>query len=232
MYCIRCGVELAESETRCPLCRTRVYHPDLEIPIGEKLYPNTAVKPRNMMSVAGILFLITVGFAIAALVMLECDFEITGHIDWSGIAVGALLLIYVSAVLPSWFKKPNPVIFVPCAFATASVYLLYINFSVGGDWFLSFAFPIVGALGLIVTAAVTLFRYLRKGYLYVTGGLMIALGGFTVLVEYLLYVTFQTGGILVWSIYPLTALFLSGMALMVIAICKPLRATLQKKFFV
>lgn len=232
MYCIRCGVELSPSEERCPLCQTRVVHPDLDIPVGEKPYPNKTVAHRTLMSASGILFLITVGFVIAALVMIECDWELTGHIDWSGIAVGGLALIYVSAILPCWFRKPNPVIFVPCAFAAAIVYLFYINYVIGGNWFWSFALPVTGALTLIVTTPVTLFRYLHKGYLYITGGLLIALGGFAVLVEYLLYVTFQTGGILVWSIYPLTALFLSGMALMVIAICKPLRSTLHKKFFV
>lgn len=29
MYCIHCGVELSDSETVCPLCGTRVFHPDL-----------------------------------------------------------------------------------------------------------------------------------------------------------------------------------------------------------
>ena len=29
MYCIKCGVELADSEKRCPLCGTPVFHPDL-----------------------------------------------------------------------------------------------------------------------------------------------------------------------------------------------------------
>ena len=26
MYCIKCGVELADSEKVCPLCGTRVFH--------------------------------------------------------------------------------------------------------------------------------------------------------------------------------------------------------------
>ena len=33
MYCIKCGVELADSEKVCPLCGTRVFHPDL--PCGQ-----------------------------------------------------------------------------------------------------------------------------------------------------------------------------------------------------
>ena len=32
MYCVKCGVRLADTEKVCPLCATRVYHPDLEQP--------------------------------------------------------------------------------------------------------------------------------------------------------------------------------------------------------
>ena len=39
MYCIKCGVELKDSEKRCPLCGTPVFHPDIKQPKGEKPYP-------------------------------------------------------------------------------------------------------------------------------------------------------------------------------------------------
>ena len=29
MYCVKCGVELADSQRVCPLCGTRVFHPDI-----------------------------------------------------------------------------------------------------------------------------------------------------------------------------------------------------------
>lgn len=39
MYCIKCGVELADSEKRCPLCGTPVFHPDLPRNLTEPPYP-------------------------------------------------------------------------------------------------------------------------------------------------------------------------------------------------
>ena len=39
MYCIKCGVELKDSEEKCPLCGTVVFHPDMKRPDGEKPYP-------------------------------------------------------------------------------------------------------------------------------------------------------------------------------------------------
>ena len=32
MYCIKCGVELADSEKKCPLCGTVVFNPELSRP--------------------------------------------------------------------------------------------------------------------------------------------------------------------------------------------------------
>ena len=40
MYCIKCGVHLADTEKSCPLCGTKVYHPDLQQPDVAPLYPN------------------------------------------------------------------------------------------------------------------------------------------------------------------------------------------------
>ena len=39
MYCIKCGVKLADSEKKCPLCNTVVYHPDLQQNEVKPLYP-------------------------------------------------------------------------------------------------------------------------------------------------------------------------------------------------
>ena len=40
MYCVKCGVKLANTESKCPLCNTAVYHPDIQREAAEPLYPN------------------------------------------------------------------------------------------------------------------------------------------------------------------------------------------------
>jgi len=39
MYCVNCGVKLSDTEKRCPLCQTAVYHPELPRKEAEPLYP-------------------------------------------------------------------------------------------------------------------------------------------------------------------------------------------------
>ncbi len=111
------------------------------------------------------------------------------------------------------------------------LYLLYINFATGGHWFLSFAFPVTGAIGLLISAAVALTHYLRSGYLYIYGGMLILGGGLAVLIEFLINLTFQIHETLFWSFYPMVAGIVLGLMLIVIAICKPLRESLHRKFF-
>ena len=232
MYCIKCGVELADSEKVCPLCGTRVFHPDLPLPDGEAPYPADARRRTEEFNRAGLLFILTMLAIIPAVICLLCDWRVNGHIVWSGYAAGGIVLTYILAVLPLWFHRPNPVIFVPVDFAAILLYLLYIDLATGGRWFLSFAFPAVGALGLLVSAMVALLRYLPGAHLYIFGGALIISGGLAVLTEFLINLTFKVHQTFFWSRYPLAAGVLLGVMLLIIAVCKPLRRSLHRKFFI
>ena len=231
MYCIKCGVELADSERVCPLCGTRVFHPDLPCGQGEPPYPPDEHPRHEEVSRIGVMFVVSVCMLLPAVISVLCDWRINGTLVWSGYAAGAIALLYVVILLPMWFRRPNPVIFVPVDFIAVGLYLLYINFATGGHWFLSFAFPVTGAIGLLISAAVALTHYLRGGYLYIYGGMLILGGGLAVLIEFLINLTFQIHETLFWSFYPMVAGIVLGLMLIVIAICKPLRESLHRKFF-
>lgn len=229
MYCINCGVRLADTEEKCPLCETVPGTP-LERNLSAKTlypknrYPETALK-RGALNGAIIIF-----FLIPMLVLFSVDLQANGNIEWFWYAVGALVLAYVVMALPMWFSKPNPVIFVPCDFAAAAVYLLLINILTDGEWFMSFALPVTACFCIIITAVVGLMRYLRKGKLYILGGAMIAMGAVMLLMEALLVITFDlafTG----WSVYPLIVLALIGGLLIFLAINSSAREKMERRFF-
>lgn len=230
MYCIQCGVELAESERVCPLCGTAVCHPDLPLPDGAPTYP--ARHPvRRTINRHVPLYLVTLLTAILCLQLTVLDLRTGNGFSWSYYATGALVLVYIAAVLPLWFRRPNPVIFVPCDFAAAIAYVCGINGMLDGDWFLSFAFPVLGVLGLITTAVIVLCRYVRRGYFFIWGSATLALGGYLVLLEMFIDITFDVRPFVFWSLYPLMGCVLMGAFLLLAGICRPLREALAKRFF-
>lgn len=230
MYCIQCGAELSAGQALCPLCNTRVYHPDIpneHIPT----YPKKEF-PSEQVNKKGVMFVLTIFYLIP--LILPMLFELSYHreIDWSGYVTGGVILFYLLFLLPIWFDRPSPAIFVPVDFAAAALFLFYVNFATGGTWFFSFALPTVGVLGLIVSAAAILLYYLHHGRLYVVGGMLIALGLYSTMIELLVGYTFDISSPVRWSLFSLVPLFVLGLALILSAIIRPIRDTLYRIFFI
>ncbi len=230
MYCVKCGVLLADSEQKCPLCGTAVCHPEFPRAEVPGPYPQND-PPREEFNRAGTLFILTFVFAIPLLLTLVCDLSLTGSITWSGYAAGSIAFAYTVIVLPLWFRTPEPVAFVSADFVVAALFLFYVNESTGADWFLPFALPVLCLALLITDAVVALCHYLGRGYLFIIGGGLMAAGGFSVFVEGLLNRTFALRQSLIWSFYPLVSFVLIGAMLLVIALSPHLRESLKKKFF-
>lgn len=229
MYCIKCGVRLADTEKKCPLCNTVVCHPDFTNTAERPLYPSNKL-PKSSSGSKALNGAMIIVFLMPLLICFAADLHMDGHLAWFGYVAGALILAYVVLALPKWFCRPNPVIFVPCGFAAAGLYLLYINLATGGTWFLRFALPVTAGLCLITSAVVTLLYYLRKGRLYIIGGAFMALGAFMLLIEFLMGLTFQLQFV-GWSFYPLCVFLLFGGLMIYFAINRAAREMMERKLF-
>ncbi len=230
MYCANCGVKLADTEKRCPLCGTEAYHPEIARPEVDPLFPQDFVPKREISKVTVQIIVLTL-FLIPILVCLYSDLYLNRTISWSAYVAFSLVIVYVCVVLPTWFKRPTPAVFVPVDFLLIELFLHYINYSTNGDWFLTFAFPVVTYLGLIVTATGVLLYYLKKGHMYVIGGFFIALGLFMDIIELFIMLTFKLDfdG---WSLYPMIPLVLIGLGLIAISISRNVRAILARKLHI
>lgn len=229
MYCINCGAQLETSEEICPLCSTKVYHPDITIEKEKQLYPKGRMPEKKRCSSA-LNGAIIIMFLIPVVVSFLADFHFDKEIKWFGYVLGALVMGYTAFALPLWFDKPNPVIFTPCVVAETIAYLLYINCITGGDWFLGFAFPVTLGFGIVATAVVTLLFYLKKGKLYIWGGAFVLSGGLVMLTEFLISGTFGIK-FFGWSLYPLSVLVLLGGLMFYLAINKSAREVMERKLF-
>ena len=231
MYCIKCGVKLSDNQKVCPLCETVVFHPEIMPSNDDPLYP-IQQHPATQVQSQAALVVITTLFLLPLLITALCDLQLNDAITWSGYVIGALLVSYVIIVLPYWFRQPNPVIFVPCGFGALALYLLYIDLTLQGGWFWPFALPLTGGVCAIVTAVVTLVRYVKRGYLFIFGGAAIALGGMMLLAEFLLKLAFGIHRFIGWSLYPLAALVLLGGFLIYLGINPNAREVMERKLFI
>ena len=235
MYCVKCGVELSDGEKKCPLCSTAVHYPDdmcAQVK-SEDSRPFPDSEPMHEeFNRQGVLFILTFIFAIPLFLTLVCDMSLTGEITWSGYAASAIAFIYLVVVLPIWFQRPNPVIFVAADYIGAGAMLYYINYMTEGQWFLTFAMPVIIIAGVGMTSVIALMKYLRRGYLYIIGGALMASGAFMMIMEYFINITFGLRDYFIWSFYPLVVLGLLGIMLIIIAMCPTLLDSLKKKFFI
>ena len=98
MYCIKCGARLSDGQTVCPICDTRVYHPDIVIK-EENTYPKVPFKSEEINR-AGVMFIITFLFLIPLLLPLFLELSWHDRIEWSGYVFGGTMAFYVTFILP------------------------------------------------------------------------------------------------------------------------------------
>lgn len=227
MYCVKCGVRLQDGVERCPLCATPVWNPDQ--PEEEHSYPDHYPRAHKAS---------TLPFAVAAtaicvmalIVILTVCFKLYGKLLWGGYAIGGVLLFYVIFVLPRWFRNPPVEVFVPVGHAAAALLALFICLKTGGHWFLSLAFPVAGTSCLLFTAVSVLLKHVRHGKLFILGGFLLGLGGFTMLIEFFVHLTFGVP-MFQWSLYSMIGFAAAGGFLLLAGMIPGLKRTLEKHLF-
>ena len=230
MYCIKCGTHLSDGQTTCAICGTKVYHPDFNIE-EKPTYPKSKFTS-EALNRKSIMFVITILFLLPLLLPILIELDLSHAINWSGYVAGGVTLFYIILVLPFWFKKANPVIFVPIDCVAIMLYVLYISLATGGHWFMTFVFPIGMTFTAIISALTALLKYVKRGRLYSVGGTLIAFGLWTLLLELLIRKNFVVKTSIMWSITTLTVFSVLGMLCILIAIVKPFKETLKRIFYI
>ena len=133
-------------------------------------------------------------------------------------------------MLPLWFSKPNIVVFLALDFVAVGLMLLYIDLAVDGGWYLSLAFPVTGIYGALVTGSVSIVKYVRRGRFFQLGGICIAFGCSSMLLELFICITFGTR-MFVWSLYPVALLSSIGLFWILAGIIRPLGNAIRKRAF-
>ena len=227
MYCVKCGVRLQDGVKSCPLCNTPVWNP--EQPEADHSYPDHYPSAHKESSRPFAVAMTVLCVIVAAVILTVC-FKRYGELNWGGYVIGGIALLYVVGILPSWFRHPPIEVFIPVDHAAAALLVLYICLKTGGNWYLGFAFPVILISCLLFTAVACLLKHVRGGRLFILGGFLLGLGGFTVLIEFFEHLTFGAPMFL-WSLYPLIGFAVMGCFLLLAGAIPSLRETLERRFF-
>ena len=125
-YCVNCGVELAPSEKRCPLCGVEVVNPAKPWTEPEALpYSDNAERIRRIdrRYLAGLISLVLL---IPAIVCMFCDI-LDGRLSWSLLVTGALLNVFVIFLVPMMLHRPSALLLIALDTVSTSAYLLLIR---------------------------------------------------------------------------------------------------------
>ena len=236
-YCVNCGVELTDSEKNCPLCHTPVINPNSENDKDmTRNYPPHKTITTQKVSRRSIVELVSWIFAIPLLLCIVCNLTIDRQITWSGYVIGSLLLIYVITVVPfiiTFFtKKGAPAICIFFDFLCLTCFLLYIEHSTNGQWFASFALPLISVLFIFLIIIIAL-RSFRKAVPFTLAALTLVFTGiFCVATEILININFPVRDYLIWSFYPLITTIILAVILIIIEHNPELKEKIERKFFI
>lgn len=231
-YCVNCGVKLGESEQSCPLCQTKVYHPDAPPkPDAIPPFPPGQSGRRKMKPQYGHL-IVTLMTILPVFLSVICDYSINRHMVWSGFVLGGATLLYCCVFVPMFLPKRHFFAYLGLDFLACFFFLFYIEQITGGSWFRSFALPVtLSVFGFL--AVVYLFKRLkRRSDLLFCAAIFFLSGLECVFIEVMVNRRFLHSAHLVWSFFPLITFSLLALFLFILYKNKRLRRKFEKFFFI
>ncbi|MBE5816424.1 MAG: hypothetical protein E7315_01715 [Clostridiales bacterium] len=234
-YCVNCGVELAQSEKRCPLCKTPVINPSNPWKEPEsRPYPRRLeviiqnINKRFFAVLASILLLIPV--FICSLT----DIMTTHEFTWSGYVVGALCVFFVMVLLPMFFSRKRAFLFLALDIGVILLYLFFVELKTSPQkaWFLPLALPLTVIFGGIVFIFIVYAKYKRVHPVMEILALVFAsIGVYTVCMELIINAYISVIVPVRWSFYSCIPCMVIAAAFIILNRRKKLLESLEKRLF-
>lgn len=232
-YCVNCGVKLAASEEKCPLCNTVVINPnDTGEDKKEAAYSHRYEEyPGRKINVKYLVQIILSIIGIGVLVQTLCDFLISFNISWSLYGIGAFGLL-VCFALPILTKFKSPYIATMIDVVALALYIYMIAVMTDGQlWYFEFYLPLHLLTGIYSFCMVIFLRKKRRNFFRAGGVSLLFVCLILILIELLLDI-FIVGKIyLIWSLCCAPPFIAIAILLLVIAAKPKLREEMGKRLY-
>ena len=232
-YCVNCGVKLAASEEKCPLCNTVVINPnetgqDKKEGAYSHRFEDYSVRKINVKYLVQIILSI---IGIGVLVQTLCDFLISFGISWSLYAIGAFGLL-VCFVLPLLVKIKSPYIAAMIDLVALALYIFMIAIMTDGElWYYEFYLPLHLLSSIYVWCMVIFLRKKRRNYFRAGGASLLFVCLLLILVELLLDIYIVGKIYLIWSLCCAPLLIAIAVLLLIIAARPKLREEMSRRLY-
>ncbi len=233
-YCVQCGVELAASEKRCPLCDTPVVNPNAPAgAFGEPPYPRELEHIARKIDRRYGMWLATLALLLPMAVSLVVDICTSEGGWWSLYVLGAGACLWVWVLLPLWKSMQRPYVYLALDIAALASYLLLVwAISGGGRWYLHLALPLCLVLGLYCVACVFIKRresvkgLHKPGWMILIGACMIV--ALECVIDDFLWESVRLG----WSLYTAVPLASLSLACRIIEKKQQLKDSIRKRLYI
>ena len=173
MFCPKCGKPLTDDGI-CPACNTVTAEPYIK-PAAKK--PRIAENSKNYAAILTALLVFPASFCVAL------DLTFHSYDFWFGYVVGAILVIWVCAVLPALRITPAPVTALIC-FASFMGYISYIFYKAGHiEWLYTRTLPLFILFALFVAADLAMISSKKFNPLAILSAISFEIGVYLVLCE-------------------------------------------------
>lgn len=202
-YCVNCGVELEQSERKCPLCDVEVINPkqphrdNTMRPYPERLDPINARLNKRFAAT-----IISIAIALPAVLTLAINYIYNGSAGWGAYVASSMVLLWFFIVpLFLWTRLTFIKAVVPGLVALVGYFRFLEYLHPANEWFIRLALPLTALTSiLIIVIGLLIERSILKSY-YAAAAVFVALAVIVVAVEYLSEI-YAFGAVkLQWSLY-------------------------------
>ncbi len=233
-YCVNCGVELADSERRCPLCGTEVVNPAKPaVRVYDYPYPRQVealtrrIDKRFLVSIVGTLLLLPV------LICAVCDLLTGGGISWSLYVAGGAVLLFTVVFVPMLFKKRRVWLNLTLDLLVTAAYVGGICLVSGGSWFWTLGLPLVAASGSLAVFLAVLFGLGSARELLVrVAFVLFGSGLLAVVIDLLIKLYLGQPPVPGWSLFVLAPCALLGVAALLLRRKNNFKEEIRRRFYV
>lgn len=232
-YCVNCGVKLAASEKKCPLCNTVVINPnDTGDDKKEAAYSHRYEEyPKRKINLKYLTQIILAVIAVGVIVQTLCDFLISFNLSWSLYGIGAFGLL-VCFALPALTKMKSPYIATMIDLVALALYILMIAIMTDGElWYYEFFLPLHLLTSIYIFCMVIFLRKKRRNYFRAGGISLLFVCMLLILIELLLDIFIVGKVYLIWSLCCAPLLLAIAVLLLVIAARPKLREEMSRRLY-